>query len=62
MIDDGHVAAVKAGGKLIIDLITIDHYYEGLPRIGARTLTAADIGLLPEENSPNAIADVAKWV
>ena len=62
MIDDGQIAAVKAGGKLIIDLSTIDQLYEGLPRIGPRNLTAADIGLAPEPNASNAVADVMKWV
>ncbi len=57
MIDDGQIAAVKAGGKLIIDLRTIDQFYEGLPRIGERNLTAADIGLAPEPDSVNAVAE-----
>lgn len=45
MINQGNVLAVKNGRKVVVSLDSIDDFYRGLPRVGAKALTATDIGL-----------------
>jgi hypothetical protein len=57
MIGRADVLAVRNGRKVIVSLDSIDRFYLSLPRIGARTLSLADLGITDAAPDADAADD-----